>query len=995
MPDIIYSLQQQIQETEENLLLIEEQESEYVQKTDVPLQLVKDKRRLEALRDNLKKRLQDLQQVPCPYRGLEPFDVEHASYFFGREAMIAKLVAKVDERNFVAVVGPSGCGKSSLARAGLIAELGKGALPGSQHWETEILRPGADPLRSLAMALVTRLEPEKTSVEQIKEARKLADSLRNGEIDISKDVMPVVRQRKSQTLRFLLLIDQFEEVFDPRVDETSRQAFRTALLNVGQDDWLKIVLTVRADFYNRLLDDRQLGELVDKGLVNVLPMSEAERRAAIEKPAWATGRRFEEGLVNRILDAVETSPGDLPLLEFALTELWRRQTHDGVLTHAAYEESGEISGAIAYRATAVFSHLNDDQQRQAHRLFKRLVRLPQADEIVGQATRRRINLDDLDPAVQGLAQEILASERLLITDQDSATGKTTVELVHEALITNWQQLRDWLSEDPDGLRLQQSLSEAVQIWERYDQDPDVLYRGQRLAEALQWANGHGEEINTKERQFLDASQANQRKRGLRTAGAVVLAVAAMIALFAVGYWLRPNAADRVAIPMPANDFNIAVAPFTAQATEATAPDLLQDLQRDGQSFAQSTAETLEASKAAIQAETGWTVNVAWPDQLELEATDPAYLKQKARELNADILVYGVLRPSSGRFWEVEPRFYVGDRITGARAGEITGEEELGRPIRYQPGNQSFERDVADALRLRLDVLAQLINGLAYYDRGDARGYEQARQVFCSAANSLGQTNDDSNGAELLYLFCGHANTHLAWQISETASDEERAKSLLEDGVAAYQNGLEVNPQHIRSRVSLGAALTQIGSPNLGCENGDPGKLEAARKWLEDSRVDPEALSEGLRTGIYLSLGHIYFAKGWCYESATQDLWATAQDYYNRVLAIHQASVDPDHFTAATAHIYLGHLSALVGGFDQAIVDYEQALDLLQQEEDESAIKLATDTAPIILSVYCQAGQADSARERLDELVNGLPNPDDVRNDILSQLNPQVKEACGL
>ena len=142
MGDMLQSLHEQLTEAEENLRLIQERKAEYVLETDVPLLLIKDERRLEAQIADLRARLARLAETPCPYRGLEPFEAEHAEFYFGRDPMVERLVAKVDETSFVAVVGPSGCGKSSLVRAGLVTALREGALPGSRDWAVRFFRPG-------------------------------------------------------------------------------------------------------------------------------------------------------------------------------------------------------------------------------------------------------------------------------------------------------------------------------------------------------------------------------------------------------------------------------------------------------------------------------------------------------------------------------------------------------------------------------------------------------------------------------------------------------------------------------------------------------------------------------------------------------------------------------------------------------------------------------------------------------------------------------------
>jgi formylglycine-generating enzyme required for sulfatase activity len=533
----------------------------------------------------------------CPYRGLEYFDVPHAADYFGREVMVAKLIDRLRETNFVAVVGPSGCGKSSLVRAGLIPALRRGDLPGSEGWEVDIFRPGDDPLRSLASPLAARLVPDLSPVDRLAETRKLAEYLAAGTVPIG-DVLAQLRQQCPSLPRLVLIADQFEEAFTLFGDEVLRQAFFSALLKAAETPWLAVILTLRADFFGRVLADERLGPRVDRGLVNVLPMMAAERRAAIEQPALRADRAFEEGLVERILDAVEDAPGDLPLLEFALTELWARQTADGLLTHAAYEEIGEVRGAIAQRADSALAGFDPDQREAVRTIFTRLVQVARP-EAGAEDTRRRINLEELAPQSAALAQQ-LADARLLVTGRDPDSGEETIEVAHEALIRGWQQLRDWLNSDREFLLWRQRLRTLADIWDGSGRSEGALLRDALLKEAQVRSQGRSDDLNALELAFIRESElaaesaerareaARQRElereralvqseraraeEGARSAErlrrrAALLAVAlamALLAIVATGWFYRESQNARQ------NETNARWAQATAAASEATA-----------------------------------------------------------------------------------------------------------------------------------------------------------------------------------------------------------------------------------------------------------------------------------------------------------------------------------------------------------------------------------------------------------------------------------------
>jgi energy-coupling factor transporter ATP-binding protein EcfA2 len=491
-------------------------------------------------------------QVPCPYRGLEPFEAEHAACYYGRQVMVTRLVEKVRDGDFVAVVGPSGCGKSSLLRAGLIATLREGALPGSPEWAVHLLRPGADPLRALAAPLVALLEPEASEVDRLAEARKLAGHLREGTVAMA-DVAARIRERHPTLPRTLLIADQFEELYTECRDEALQQAFIAALLDAAAEERIAVILALRADFYGRALADRRLGEAVDDRLVNVPPMGEEELRAAIEQPALRAGRRFEPGLVERILGDVAGEPGNLPLLEFALTGLWEQQAADGTLTHKGYEAIGQVEGAISQRAEDAYAELERQGREQVvHHLLLRLTHYGE-----GEGTRRRATLDDLvtlrtprqevEPAVQALADA-----RLLVTGQDAATRAAAVEVAHEALIRGWERLRRWLDEDRAFGLWREKLAAARRMWEEAGQDAGALLRSAPLAEAEGWLAERGEDLNEAERTFVQRSLALRKRRRLRQwiATAALILAAVLIAILWPCSERKLNA--RRVLPWPVN-----------------------------------------------------------------------------------------------------------------------------------------------------------------------------------------------------------------------------------------------------------------------------------------------------------------------------------------------------------------------------------------------------------------------------------------------------------
>ncbi|MBV7335969.1 hypothetical protein KFU94_48580 [Chloroflexi bacterium TSY] len=232
-------------------------------------------------------------------------------------------------------------------------------------------------------------------------------------------------------------------------------------------------------------------------------MTVAERHTAIEQPAINAGRRFEEGLVERILEAVAHELGQLPLLQFALTELWERQTADGLLTHKAYEEIGQVNGAIAQRAEEALLSFESDEQTAVRAIFTRLVRVAQPNEEV-EDVKRRISLAELNTHLQPLLHK-LADARLIVMGRNERTNEETVEVSHEALLRNWQELQMWLNSDREFLLWRQRLRTLAENWISLQKDESVLLRGVLLTEAEGWAD-RSNELSAIERELITSSR---------------------------------------------------------------------------------------------------------------------------------------------------------------------------------------------------------------------------------------------------------------------------------------------------------------------------------------------------------------------------------------------------------------------------------------------------------------------------------------------------------
>ncbi len=444
----------------------------------------------------------------CPYRGLQPFREEDAGFFCGRLSFTEKLVAAVEAGSFVAVVGASGSGKSSVVRAGLIPALRHRSSQRKAQghvWDMVAMRPLEQPLHSLATCLLPLLEPDMDEVDRLIRAEKLSASILAGDVKL-RAVVERVLEKQPGTDRLLLVVDQWEELYTLCRDDGAARAFVDQLLDASTGSRLSVVITLRGDFFGHALGDRRLSDRLQNGMVTIGPMTRDELRAAIVEPAKKVKLRFEDGLDTRILSDLGEEPGNLPLLEFLLTELWHRR-RGSMLLHEAYGAIGGVRRAIAEHADRAFGKLSAHEQEAARWALMQLV----APGEGALDSRRRALLGSLDATEREVVTK-LAQDRLLVTRRDEA-GQDIVEIGHEALIREWGRLRGWLNEDREFLRVLIRLDEQAALWYEERQPNDLLLRARRrLAEAEELLKARPRAVSPALRVFLDASLKAERER---------------------------------------------------------------------------------------------------------------------------------------------------------------------------------------------------------------------------------------------------------------------------------------------------------------------------------------------------------------------------------------------------------------------------------------------------------------------------------------------------
>ncbi|MBE9099038.1 nSTAND1 domain-containing NTPase [Vacuolonema iberomarrocanum] len=466
----------------------------------------------------------------CPYKGLSFFDCnDHdPQYFFGRQSLVDKLIDEVRQSNFVAIVGASGSGKSSVLRAGLLHQLKLGQrLRGSEAWDIRLLLPGEHPLQNLAQVFVDECAI-RTDLDQQDQLQKAERMIADGAEGLRRWV------QASDTPRLVLVIDQFEEVFTLCQQPAERERFFAMLMEalVALPTQLCLVIAMRADFVGKCFEQAYSGlaAQVQAHLVPVIPMTRDELTEAICEPARRAHLTLEAELVQQLLTDVERSPGNLPLLQYTLTELWK-QRQDNTLQLRTYAQLGGVTGTLEQRADTVYASLTPRQQATTRHIFINLTQLGEGTE----DTRRRVLQSSLvnpkhPEATVAIAIKRLADENLIVTNElvSKATGErqAVVDVAHEALIRHWKQLRKWLDANRDLIRQQRKIETAAEEWQEHAQKPGYLLQGLPLIEARQFQQKYADEfpLSLLATQFIHKSRRYRHINHLKTASWLLIPV---------------------------------------------------------------------------------------------------------------------------------------------------------------------------------------------------------------------------------------------------------------------------------------------------------------------------------------------------------------------------------------------------------------------------------------------------------------------------------------
>jgi Caspase domain/Pentapeptide repeats (8 copies) len=442
-----------------------------------------------------------------PYQSLSAFTPATAKFFFGREPEIQKLVQQVQDCNFVPVIGASGSGKSSLVRAGLIPQLLE------LGWQVlEPMKPGDNPLATLK-STIGKLFP--TDWEEIYRV-------------VETEGLGAISSRLPGTDRILLVVDQFEEVFVLSNDRQQQQQFIECLTSAKQSEnrRLVVVTTMRADFVEPWLTSGVLTQAIQDDALFLGVLAGEHLENAISKPSAIQGYNLQPGLTELILRDVASEENCLPLLEFALTELWeKRDRVKHELTVDEYKKLGGLVGALDRHAEDIYQDLEARGQGEwVRRVMLRLVRTGEGM----QDTRQRRSQSKLlemgaDAATREKIQKTidkLVKGRLLTIDRENV-----IDLSHEALMQGWKKFAKWRESDREVRRLVDKIEEAEKEWKAQKQQWKYLLEWRLLGDAKPLLKDRSEPLSGEIRSFVIKSS---RLRRLQSAGWMATSVALLL-----------------------------------------------------------------------------------------------------------------------------------------------------------------------------------------------------------------------------------------------------------------------------------------------------------------------------------------------------------------------------------------------------------------------------------------------------------------------------------
>jgi WD40 repeat protein len=474
---------------------------------------------LERIRQEIAGRARPLPPEEVgPFRGLGRFEEADRDVYFGRAVEVAAGVEMARSHGLVALVGPTGSGKSSLARAGVLPAIANGGLGRwPKVWDTAIAAPGMDARVSICSALAPFVEDA---------AGRSAESL----------VVALGERAQESGRGICLLVDQLEELVTVSSPQSRDYAVQLlAQLGAQVIPGVRCLVAARRDLLDPLLGLPGLGRVLTRGTLLVAPMTDATWGDVLDQALAAYGYRLEdEPLRAELLDQLRGTASAMPLVQFALTQLWERRDREAkVIRRSALNEIGGIGGALQAHADATLEGLGRSGEESARAVLLAMT--------TPQGTRRAVKREVFEGVADGAPGVLgrLEKARLVVQESEGLT------LAHETLLTKWSRLDGWIAEAREARLLAEGIERDAEEWFHGKED-ERLWRGRRLLAGEDLARRTDSTLTPTARSFLRAGRARERsERRVVTA----LAATAIVALGATALYasLQASAARSAAI----------------------------------------------------------------------------------------------------------------------------------------------------------------------------------------------------------------------------------------------------------------------------------------------------------------------------------------------------------------------------------------------------------------------------------------------------------------
>ncbi len=442
--------------------------------------------------------------IDNPFPGLRPFKIEESHLFFGREGQSDEVLLKLSKSRFVGVIGPSGSGKSSFIYCGVLPILYGGFLTdASPNWEVVVTRPGAGPIDNLAESLLKSSKDYNYADPEDKKIKRTIVStlLRSSSLGL---VEAIQQSRRSADINYLVLVDQFEELFrfkdstDPNsVNETL--AFVNLLMEAinYEDSPIYVAITMRSDFIGDCAQFPELTRKINDSHYLIPQMTRDQKRRAIEGPVAVGNAKIAPRLVQQLLNDLGDNPDQLPILQHALMRTWSywskyKDYEDELVDLKHYEAIGTMSEALSMHANEAYDELDEDQKRICEVLFKAITE--KRGENFGIRRPTRLNeiasiADVSESDVIEVLEKFREPGRSLLTPGHGTPlgSKSMVDISHESLMRIWVRLKNWVDDEADAVQMYLRLAEAANM---YQVGKAGLWRPPDLQLALNWQVKH-------------------------------------------------------------------------------------------------------------------------------------------------------------------------------------------------------------------------------------------------------------------------------------------------------------------------------------------------------------------------------------------------------------------------------------------------------------------------------------------------------------------------